>query len=253
MQTIIYTLLTFLNGSVKEDTPYQIGLCLLEHLRELPSLSLQEAADLCHVSVATLNRFCKTLGLGNYSTLREHASHRQKHDYPNQYDEDFIFRLSQNLQIIEAIHLSHIDQVVDRIHQARNIILLGYGDFQFEALYFQKHLFSHGKYARLCSDAMPDTDILKQLTKDDLIILTSIQLDYIRINKSKATQSLISQLNCQKVLITQSNEQALLALFDVVLSCGPHTQKDVRTYTILHMYDRLIARYHEKYCPEVYE
>lgn len=253
MQTIIYTLLNYLNGCIREDTFYQIALCLLEHLRDLPALSLQEAADLCHVSIATLNRFCKNLGLSNYSTLRELASHRHLLEYPRAYNQDFLTRLSKNMEVIENIHLSKIDQVVDRIYQAKNIVLLGYGDFQFEALYFQKHLFSHGKYARLFSDAVPDTDILKQLNDEDLVILTSMQLDYLHLNRSQATQTLISQLNCQKVLITQSDDWHLLKLFDVVLQCGPQTERDVRTYTILHIYDRLIIRYHDKYCPEVFE
>lgn len=253
MQHIIYTLLNYLNCSIKQDTNYNIALCLLDHLRSLPDLSLQEASDLCHVSIATLNRFCKTIGFDNYSTLREHASHGQQKYYPPKYNDAFLSRLLDNLNAIENIPLSIMDRAIDRIYQAKEICLLGYGDFQFEALYFQKHLFSHGKYAKIYSDAFIPIQALSKLQKNDLIILTSMQLEYMQLNSHTAHQTLLSSLKCQKILITQSKDEKLLALFDVVLPCGPQINKELNTYTIMHMYDCIISRYHEKYHPHVYE
>lgn len=253
MQQIIYALLNYLNGSLQEDTNSHLAKTLLSHLSDIPHLSLVEAADLCGVSVATLNRFCRLVGYHNYSTLRELIQESQPLPYPSEIKKDFSSRLSANLTHIENIPLSTLDQAVDTIHHASHIYLVGYGDFQFAALYFQKHLYSHGKFSQIFFNGNLPLEKLKQVQPDDLIILTSLQLEYMDLAHQNRAKQLIQSLNCHKILITQSHHQAVLALFDTVLNCGPQLDKDLKIYTILHIYDRLILRYHEKYHPYVYE
>lgn len=101
MQTLIYTLLNFLNTSLQEDTNYQIAICLLQHLREIPYLSLQQVSDLCHVSVATFNRFCKTLGFYNYSTLRKIAGYGEEKNYSQLKHDTFLNLLIENMQALK--------------------------------------------------------------------------------------------------------------------------------------------------------
>lgn len=253
MQQIIYALLNYLNGSLQEDTNNHIAKTLLNHLADISHLSLIEAANTCGVSIATLNRFCRLIGYRNYSTLRELIQKSQPLPYPSKIKNDFPQRLSQNLTHIENIPLPAVDQAVDAIYQAANIYLIGYGDFQFAALYFQKHLYSHGKFSQIYFSGDLPTENLKHAKKDDLIVLTSLQLEYMDLAHQNRAKQLIQSLHCQKMLITQSRDQAVLSLFDIILNCGPQLDKDLKIYTILHVYDRLILRYHEKYHPYVYE
>lgn len=253
MQSLIYSLLNFLNTTLQQDTNYQIASCLLQHLYEIPHLSLQEAADVCHVSIATFNRFCKTLGYKNYSTLRKIASYGQPKTYAATHNPNFLNLLIDNMQMIENIHLSTLDKVVDKLYHAKKIILAGYGDFQFEALYFQKHLFSHGKYAKVLSNPNGDDQAFQSLEENDVLLITSMQLNYLQLNQSPKAKERIKNLKCQKIAITQIQNEDLLAIFDAYLPCGIHSDKEVQSYGMLRIYDLIINRYHEKYYPEVFE
>lgn len=257
MQTLIYTLLNYINCSIKKDTNYDIAKTLLLHLKEVPHCSLEELAALCHVSDSTLHRFFKLIGYKNYKHFRQQASIKELKSYPQIYNfnekQSYLQHMNENMRLIEEVPLDQLDQAAAKIIQADNIYLLGYGEFQYPALYFQKQLYSHGKLSEIVAKANFFDDYIQSISPADLVIITSINGRYLHLNSDQAYYPSIQKLPCTKILITQSHDTALLTLFDVVLFCGKYSHDGLSKYSIMRIYERLIDRFHDQVGENIYE
>ena len=257
MQTLIYTLLNYINCSIKKDTNYDIARTLLIHLKEMPNYSLEELAELCHVSDSTLHRFFKTIGFKNYKHFKQQVSRKELKNYPQIYNynekQSYLQHMNENMQLIEAVPIYQLDQAVVKIIQADNIYLLGYGEFQYPALYFQKQLYSHGKLSEIVTKVNFFDDYVQSIQSSDLIIVTSINGQYLHLNNDQFYYPMIQQLPCTKILITQVHDTSLSALFDIVLFCGKYNHDGLSKYAIMRIYERLIDRFHDQIGENVYE
>ncbi|MFQ9923968.1 MAG: MurR/RpiR family transcriptional regulator [Beduini sp.] len=257
MQTLIYTLLNYINCSIKKDTNYDIAKTLLIHLKEVPNCSLEELAALCHVSDSTLHRFFKLIGYKNYKHFRQQASRKELKNYPQIYNfnekQSYLQHMNENMRLIEVEPIYQLDQAAIKIMQADNIYLLGYGEFQYPALYFQKQLYSHGKLSEIVAKVNFFDDYIQGICPTDLIIVTSINGQYLHLNSDQAYYPSIQKLPCTKILITQSHDPSLLALFDIVLFCGKYSHNGLSRYAIMRIYERLIDRFHNKIGENIYE
>lgn len=52
------------------DSDRQTAQALLQNIRLIPSVTLEEAAELCNVSLSTFQRFCKKLGYASFTEFR---------------------------------------------------------------------------------------------------------------------------------------------------------------------------------------
>ena len=69
----ISPLLNFFNRQGKDEAYRTIAGTLLEHISELGDMSIQNAAELCYTSAATISRVARKAGYGGFSTLKEEA------------------------------------------------------------------------------------------------------------------------------------------------------------------------------------
>ena len=58
---ILYTLMSYVNVSSPQDMYYAIAHTILTHIDQIPSISINDLADLCYTSPATISRFCKDM------------------------------------------------------------------------------------------------------------------------------------------------------------------------------------------------
>ena len=72
---IIYNLLTFLNSSKEEDMYYSICLSIIQNLKKVPNCSINELADLCFTSTATISRFSKKFGYANFHEFKKEVAY----------------------------------------------------------------------------------------------------------------------------------------------------------------------------------
>lgn len=56
---ILYNLLTYINASYSQDMYYTICYQVLNNIEKIPDISINELADLCYTSPATISRFAK--------------------------------------------------------------------------------------------------------------------------------------------------------------------------------------------------
>ena len=66
-------LLNFYNRLEKEDMYHKITGLLLKAVNRIGDMSIQDAADLCYTSTATVSRLVKRAGYERYNVLKEEA------------------------------------------------------------------------------------------------------------------------------------------------------------------------------------
>lgn len=68
---ILYNLLTYINASYSQDMYYTICYQVLNNIEKIPDISINELADLCYTSPATISRFCKALKCDNFAEFKK--------------------------------------------------------------------------------------------------------------------------------------------------------------------------------------
>jgi len=163
---LLYTLMTYINVSSSQDMYYTIALTILNHLEEIPNISINDLADMCYTSPATISRFCKDLNCKNFAAFKRgmaqalalaedeiHLREDTKHlinDNPQYlidkiYDDTVI-----SLQMARPeLDIKKIDEVVKLIHDAKSVHMFGYqfsrivcNDFQLKMLKLKKFIYA---------------------------------------------------------------------------------------------------------------
>ena len=244
MQIVIYTLLNYINCCIKQDTEYNVAKCLLLNIRKLKYLSLEETAEMCNVSVSTLNRFCRTIGFINFSTIKRLM---QNHDLPFDYTSlaenrgnspDYLEKIIFSLEKVESIDISYFQHIANIIDNAHHVKLLGYGDFFYEAEYFQNIMLYHG----LLLEIVNQNEVFdpRTIKENDVLIITSLSGGYV--------MNLVSALKltkCKKVLITKDKKD-MPDIFDVVIEVGKNDDMNLNKYIIMRVYEKIITSYFHK-------
>lgn len=70
MDSTIMQLILMMNNHPHDDAEHHLAASILRNFYEVPSLSIEEMAERCYTSSATLSRFCKRLGFKNYVVFR---------------------------------------------------------------------------------------------------------------------------------------------------------------------------------------
>ena len=155
--------------------------------------------------------------------------------------------MNENMNTIARIPTQVLDEIAELIHKSNRVILTGFGDFQYPALYFQKEMFNLGKLVEVIGQSH-DLHSPIELDQDDLLIITSVHGRFLKL-----TNTPLDQMNCQKVLITEIKNQEVLNCFDHYLRCGIHDDETLRKYSIMRIYEKIILHYYNLYYHKVAE
>lgn len=162
---IIYNLLSFVNTSNREDMNYTIALTVLQHLKKVPTCSVNELADMCYTSIATISRFCKYFGCESFIQFKKEikdglnkaeaelcfeASEYQRIVENPQLLVDKVYHLTiESLKMNQQMSIRTIDRICDRIYQAKKVHFFGYQfskvvatDIQMKFMKLGKHIYT---------------------------------------------------------------------------------------------------------------
>lgn len=145
------------NNSRVNEMERNIAVQMIRHLDKIPNSSLQEVADFCYCSVATISRFVKKLNFEDFSTFRYKLaldlfnSPKLNLKMPNEYQVDYSELKSSYLGIVKdqideldkSLRMEEIEHAVELLHEADTILIYSLGDLDFQA--FQVDMVLHGK------------------------------------------------------------------------------------------------------------
>ena len=115
---------------------------------------------------------------------------------------------------------------------ADHIYLMGYGDYHYQAGYFQNVMLYHGKLLEIMQIAP------EHVEENDLVLITSLSGGYVRKMMPE-----LSKMKCRKVLITRE-KQDLNLRFDAEIHMGNWDDQNLNKYLILRVYEKIISSYY---------
>lgn len=189
MNTIIAILCIIINSSFTKDTNYRIALFIIEHLYEVPSISMNEIAERCFTSVSTVKKFLKTIGHNSYSTFKFQVENsisvrtkqmQQRHQNMNS---DYALRMIQTIypDLDKDTLLNTIHAINREIQQCDRVVILGASypnalavNYQEDMIVMKKTVIIEPVIPRILND-------FQNIRENDFIILTTISGSFFDI------------------------------------------------------------------------
>ena len=212
---ILYNLLTYINASYSQDMYYTICYQVLNNIEKIPDISINELADLCYTSPATISRFCKALKCDNFAEFKKEvqvglkqASHEIKL-HPDDLVEihqnpvhcvDMVYDLTIN-SLIESkkhINIHEIDRLCDIIYMRKSYIFLVSNLIRLVKL---------GKFSYAFADRGDDSQRIELLDEDSVAIVLSVRArlspvgDLIKSIKNREAKVILVTLNAESEVI----------------------------------------------------
>ncbi|MDL2220593.1 hypothetical protein LJC55_02895, partial [Eubacteriales bacterium OttesenSCG-928-N14] len=139
MDKTLMKLILLMDNLPSSDPEYHMATNLLQNLWDIPNLSIEEMAERCYTSPATLSRFCKRLGFKSYVLFRSEfepnlALLKQDRPIYSGYEarpETSPIERVVNLTIAvlnevkQQLSFDEIEKAIDALHDAENIYMLG--------------------------------------------------------------------------------------------------------------------------------
>lgn len=189
---MLYILMSYVNVSSNQDMYSTIAHTILRNLDKIPKLSINELADLCYTSPATISRFCKKINCQSFSEFKKAMA------LALEQAEDEIHFKAEDLQCIEKnpqylvdkvyldtinalkkgqenINIFDVDKICRMIHDASKVHFYGFqfnkivaSDFQLKLLKLKKLIYSFvGREGEL--------EMLDLIDKDSLVVILSVR------------------------------------------------------------------------------
>lgn len=181
MHRLHYMLLSVLNKETSDSVDYIIALHILRYMKVLDGVSIQELADSCMVSKSTVSRFCRKIGLEDYSDLMEEihaADHAENETFimpafdgtPDEYLE----KAEQAVASLRnGLDFQKIERLAADIYNHEMVYAMGSMQAYNPAASLQADLAMYDKIIFAPSVFTHQTDVVHQAGPEDLIIIFS--------------------------------------------------------------------------------
>ncbi len=247
---LMTSLLWAYNSSPVDSATGIIARYFLEHFTELKSLNIYDVARECYTSRSGIRRFAQQIGYDNFKDIKANAWESRRHynnfvgyaDHP-----DYRSYLTDQLQgmlddMNHNVDEGRLDALATRIHGAERVAFLA-SDFSSMGIrQLQQQMLAVGKFVSIISDSAGDLQVLYDMVKDDLVVVTSSTGNY-----AIAAMNQLSSVAAYRVLVTLNHDASLAAKYDETFYL---TGKDLgfdhnvySEYGVKYFYDLLYNRY----------
>lgn len=176
-------LINFYNRQDKNDVYHKIAGVLLQHMNRLGDMTVQEAAELCYTSSATISRMAKKAGYDGFNALKEEAKRHCAGYFqenrvllPDQLvnadaTETYLTTVSQMFtELNRMLDRKVLDRAVAMIDSADCVYYFGTCDI---ARRFQQDLCFNGKYVEVYQMSSTEAPQLIEWGKNSVAIVES--------------------------------------------------------------------------------
>ena len=194
-------LLDVINREKIDSTYYSIAKTILKNINNVGNVKINDLAKLCCVSNATISRFCKYIGIDDYSIFRYELAKYELNpnksisftgsDNNSTFDiDDFLNQTANNvLRIKHTYNETVIEEIAKEIIKKENVVFVGYLQSGNAAYNLQTHLSSLGIIASVVSNSKKLKDSIKRIDKNSYILIFSKSgktasdiLEYFQLN-----------------------------------------------------------------------
>ncbi len=133
---IVHRILSFLNdNSAKNNIEFDISEFILLHLEDVQNMGIEELAEACYTSSATVSRYIKKIGYRNFITFKEEIEgynnfRMQKVQLAATNNREIVDNfLNENITLMNefksAIDIDNILHVVEKLKKANKVYFFG--------------------------------------------------------------------------------------------------------------------------------
>lgn len=265
MDEVIYRLLFLVNSNKEKDVYYTIAWTMLNNIRKVPKLNINQLADMCYTSSATISRFIKKLDYENFGEFKEQVNsnlkyYKQKASFnpkfveekqlePEKITNEFYGLLIKNLQqTSENLDIRKLDKLVELIYQHKKIAFFGMQFSQYISMEIQTRLLMLGKLVTAFVDMQEQYKYIDELDENSLAIILTVAG---RVANTELINK-IKKKNIKLAIITQNPNTPYMKEADLVLLFGNPDVKSVESlvagrYALLSVIDMIYYRYESLY------
>ncbi|MFD1901905.1 MurR/RpiR family transcriptional regulator [Enterococcus termitis] len=255
--------LHFLNTNKRDATYSRIILYLLTHSNDMKHLTITEVAERCFVSPATLTRFCRHFGIANFASLRDslvsfgsmkkHNGLRMKEQEltdlandPKNYLVSYGNEITTAVKdVLQTIDIEQVDQILADIHQAEEVVLIGYSSTLELAKELQTSFLLSQKLVFVGETEETQQSFVNELSEQSVVIVISSYGSLL--NKSSDLIRKISDSKAKSILLTQHTQNTLTYLFDLSVNVTTTNYVRIGNYPLMFFLDYFVRRYASLY------
>lgn len=252
-------MLHYLNTHPPDDSYSRIILFLTNNRKQAKSISIQEIAEACFVSNATISRFSRFFGFDNFVSLK-HYIHSN-----NEFSPNFTFRITndslkllevkpdiflQNYKnsiitslndVIDCLNMDEIDSLLKDIYNSDNIYLFGSESLFNLTQELQRGFFISDKIS-VTGQTIEDMErVSKVIDKNSLVIILSSFGNFLTEHNDIVNRIIKSKSN--SFFITQHTENMASTSFNKVLSVTSRNHVEAGSYPLAFFCEFIVRRY----------
>ena len=187
-------------SSRQDSTNGRIAAYILEHLDEIKDSSIRDLAAKTYVSISSISRFCRDIGLNDFTELKELVASTSLNfevcsqaASPQEQKEDYVAAVQESLEKVRgSLDMELLYRLAQDIRAYKNVAIFGMLKAETVAMNLQSDLTMLGKISTTKLRFSEQSNYLKEAGPDDLIIIfsfTGIYYDYGMPKNYEATRS----------------------------------------------------------------
>lgn len=270
MRGAFYNLINFINTTEINDVYSNAAKIILENIAKIPELTITDVANLCFVSTATISRLCRKLNYESFADFKSDVTMNLRYfnrdSIRMQFDHqlpvfpvqgkttkelfvDHFENIIDNLRATyNTIKFEKLEDIVDRIYQSQEVCFAGNFFTQSVSMQLQIELAYLGKRCSAMYPLNSQREVVKMLTENDVIIVSSIAGGYWIDHPDMMRE--ISKSKAYKICITQVENFPYSEYFDMCIKVGTDHLSLIGKFSITYIFEVLEALYHVKYANE---
>lgn len=258
MNYLFYRLVMFVNTSSKDDLNYTIADFILKNISAIADMNIVVFANTCHVSPASISRFCRKLGFDDYIHLKMECAKftsSKLSEYvdplmvsnPKEATKIYLTNASNRLlEQIDLIDLESMDQLIEDMQKCKYICFFGSHFSHSIAELVQATLFTTGKYSIAKSEFEQQIKIAETMDQDALAIILSVRGTYLKGNQR--LKRALDKSKVKTVLITANHDPKLIEEYDRVLYISSNENLYLGRHMLLSYCEILSTKFVSKFC-----
>jgi DNA-binding MurR/RpiR family transcriptional regulator len=266
MRNAFYNLVNFINTTNVHDVYWNAAKKILENINKIPDSTIVDVSEFCYVSIATISRLCRKLNYDSFADFKMDVT--MNLNYFNQDSERMQFdhqlpskdQLHKGIEVFqdhfdnivnnltstyESIHYEDLEKIIDKIYQSNKICFCGNFFTQSVSMQLQIELSYLGKDCVGLYPISQQMEMIEQLSKDDVLILSSISGGFIYNNPD--IMRLVSKSPAYKIVVSQLDTFMYSDMMDMVVNVGTNHHSLIGKFSITYIFEILEAMYHLKY------
>lgn len=266
MRNAFYNLVNFINTTSVHDVYWSAAKKILENINKIPESTIVDVAEFCYVSIATISRLCRKLNYESFADFKTDVAmnlnyfnrdaermqfdhqlpakdqlYKGKEVFQNHFD-----NVLNNLKATyENIQYEELEKVVDTMYQAKRVCFCGNFFTQSVSMQLQIELSYLQKDCIGLYPISQQVEMIKELTKEDVLIVSTISGAFI--NDNPDIMRLIFRSPAYKIVITQLETFLNIEHIDMLINVGTNHHSLIGKFSVTYIFEILEAIYHLKY------